>query len=167
MIIFTEVMAEMVKTVAADKEVRLELSEDKLQITISPQAEESVKTTARTTARTIPQKKLTPNSYTYEFNGETKSAKEWAKIYGVARNTILYRFRHHGSPEAPDVKADDGSTKRTWPIPKLYEWNGRALTAEEWAKEYNCSKKSIQERFYRNGSPEPVNRTKADKRKVK
>lgn len=164
MIIFTEVMAEMVKTVSADKEVRLELSEDKLQITISPRSTEEP---IRTTARTIPQEKLAPNSHTYEFNGETKSAKEWAKIYGVARNTILYRFRHHGSPEAPDVKTDDGSTRRTWPKPKLYEWDGRALTAEDWAKEYNCSKKSMQERFYRNGSPEPVNRTEADKRKVK
>lgn len=163
MIIFTEVMAEMVKTVAADKEVRLELSEDKLQITISPRVGESV----RTIARTIPQEKLAPNSHTYEFNGETKSAKEWAKIYGVARNTILYRFRHHGSPEDPVIRTDDGSTRRTWPRPKLYEWDGRALTAEDWAKEYNCSKKSIQERFRRNGSPELVNRTKADKRKVK
>lgn len=162
MIIFTEVMAEMVKTVATDKEVRLELSEDKLQITISPRAEESV----RATVRTVPQKKLAPNSHTYEFNGETKSAKEWAKIYGVARNTILYRFRHHGSPEAPDVNAD-GFTKRTWPRQKLYEWNGRALTAEDWAKEYNCTKHAIQERFRRNGSPEPVYKTKADKRKVK
>lgn len=162
MIIFTEVMAEMVKTVAADKEVRLELSEDKLQITISPRStEEPIKTTART----VPQEKLTPNSHTYEFNGEVKSAKEWAKIYGVARNTILYRFRHHGSPEAPDVKTDDGSTKRT--RLKLYEWNGRALTAKDWAKEYNCNVKAMRLRLQRNGSPEPLIKTKTDKRKVK
>lgn len=159
MIIFTEVMAEMVKTVAADKEVRLELSEDKLQITISPRAEES--------AKTIPQKRLASSSCTYEFKGESKSAKEWAKEYGCAVNTILYRFKRHGSPEPRAIKTADGSTKRDWPAPRLHEWNGRALSFKEWAKEYNCTEKAVRERFRRNGSPEPINKTKADKRKVK
>lgn len=155
MIIFTEVMAEMVKTVAADKEVRLELSEDKLQITISPRStEEPAKTT-------VPQRTLDYGTYTY--NGETKSAMEWAKEYGCAVNTVRYRFKRHGSPEP----SKEHPTERTWPRPKLYEWDGRALSAEDWAKEYNCTKHAIQERFRRNGSPEPVYKTKADKRKVK
>lgn len=137
MIIFTEVMAEMVKTVSADKEVRLELSEDKLQITISPQTEKPVN------------KKVI-----------AKSTQESAKMYKVAPSSLAQGLKLHDAPEAP-------STKKSGRKPRLHTWNGRTMTTEEWAKEYNCTNVAMRIRFSRNGSPEPLIKTKADKRKVK
>ena len=49
-----------------------------------------------------------------------------------------------------------------------YAFNGETLSAEAWAKRYHCTKKAIQERFTRCGSPETTrNRSKFEKNSLK
>lgn len=101
MVIFTEVMKDMVLQSKAPTEVVI--TEDQILIRFSPEKIEvqPLKKTSKApkTARRL-----------FVFNGEHLSASEWAKRYGVSVRAMYQRFAKNGSPE---TKLRHGHEKKT------------------------------------------------------
>lgn len=113
MVIFTEVMANLVKELGATAPVSLTVTEDSIVIsTASPAKVTTPKKVASAEPIRTCTGKIDGRIKYYTYNGETLSSIEWAKRYGVSREAILLRFRRHGSPEPLiKTKADKREVK--------------------------------------------------------
>ena len=81
----------------------------------------------------------------FEWNGETHTVKEWAKIFNCPERTMFGRIGKYGSPE-----------KRESVIPavaKKWEFNGESHTVLEWAKILGKGETTIRTNLRKYGIP--------------
>lgn len=77
------------------------------------------------------------------WNGQSKTAAEWAKEFGCKPDTIRLRFKKYNSPEPPPGV----------PVAQALEFEGESHTAAEWASIVGVSVTTIKARFRATGSP--------------
>lgn len=94
---------------------------------------------------------LTPPKQ-FSWNGQTKTAVEWAREYGCTANAIKKRFRKTRSPEAKPHK-----------VPMVFPYGGESLTIKEWAAKLGSNPKTIASRIRKFKSPYlPTTKASAD-----
>ena len=84
----------------------------------------------------------------WEFNGEKKTAVEWAKVYGVSVTTMRERLNKYNSPEPPIRKPPVSKKER---YRTLIEHKGQKKSAQEWGRELGVSPTTIRERIKKYG----------------
>ena len=80
----------------------------------------------------------------WEFNGERRTAAEWAQIYKVPVSTMRYRLSNRNSPEPPP---QEYNLKDYIKQAEKHEYNGQIKTAEEWAEALGVSPTTFRSRL--------------------